>query len=599
MSRWDCIKKADVVSFDIFNTLLVRNVRKPEDIFTLVEKISGSQGFAKHRLQAALDAEKNSENGECTLDDIYFCLKTYTEYEVDELKQLELNIECKQLQANPEILPIYKQCQNLKKRIIAVSDMYLPSDILTNILKNNGFVVDKVYVSCEYKESKKKGGLFKEVVKEEKETAQSIVHIGDSFYSDYLKPRQYGIYSIYFNSNQTKDIIDHIINNNRTGEYYIDLGYSVLGPLLWSFSMWLKTNSEGIDNIIFLSRDGLIMKNAYEKMFNQNTAYIHVSRQSLNLVSLWMHCEFDELKNNLSLPDTITIQSFLKRLGLSDSGWDYVNYGIDSDKVYTHDEFFSNQNIEAFYNIIKPQVISKSKIQYELFLAYFDSYINGNNIGIVDIGWKGTMQKRLREIMDSNDKYKNVYLHGYYFGIENNTSEVSGFLYKTNDQTSYKTVIDAGFGLLESIVIAREGTTLSYTLDGAVLDEYEIKDQSDFFHLQKIHEGALCFVDKMKEIHGELYCKLSPKDAFKRFSRLVYNPSDRDIDNLGNLPFKDIEELKIVSYKGFIYYLRHLNELVRDYHRSPWKIGFLKKNVGNFIPWGRIYKLLKLISIKI
>src|SRR5699024_8872115 len=105
------------------------------------------------------------------------------------------------------------------------------------------------------------------------------------------------------------------------------------------------------------SRDGLIMKNAYEKMFNQNTAYIHVSRQSLNLVSLWMHCEFDELKNNLSLPDTITIQSFLKRLGLSDSGWDYVNYGIDSDKVYTHDEFFSNQNIEAFYNIIKPQVI--------------------------------------------------------------------------------------------------------------------------------------------------------------------------------------------------------------------------------------------------
>src|SRR5699024_7859680 len=119
------------------------------------------------------------------------------------------------------------------------------------------------------------------------------------------------------------------------------------------------------------------------------------------------------------------------------------------------------------------------------------------------------------------DKYKNVYLHGYYFGIENNTSEVSGFLYKTNDQTSYKTVIDAGFGLLESIVIAREGTTLSYTLDGAVLDEYEIKDQSDFFHLQKIHEGALCFVDKMKEIHGELYCKLSPKDAFKRFSRLV------------------------------------------------------------------------------
>lgn len=593
MSRWNRIKKAEVVSFDIFDTLLVRNVHKPEDIFLLVEKISGSRDFVQRRIQAAVNAAKYSENGECTLDDIYHSLVGSTEQERDQLKKLELEVERRQLQANPEILLLYKKCQDLKKRIIAVSDMYLPSSFLTELLQNNGFLVDKVYVSCEYKESKRAGGLFAAVVSEEEKAGKSIIHIGDSIKSDYLKPRQYGIHSMLYKPEHHKTIADRVIYSNRSGAYYTDLGYSVLGPLLWSFSTWLKENSMEMDSIIFLSRDGLIMKRAYEKMFHEKKAYLHVSRQSLNIVSLWMHPEFEELKDNVFLSGRITIRSFLKRLGFNDNCLDYTAYGIDSNKAYTVEEFFLDQDIHAFYDAIKPQVICSSKAQYELFVKYLKPFIIGKRIGIVDIGWKGTMQKKLREILDSVNEYKEVYLHGYYWGIESGHPDVSGFLYQTNQQTRCKTAVDAGFGLLETIVIAREGTTLFYTSDGAILDEYEVKDEGDILRLQEIHDGALHFIDRMQEIYANLYCTIHPKDAFHYYERLVYNPADEDIKYLGDLPFKDIEESKLVTYRGPCYYLRHLKEFRVDYHKAPWKIGFLKGNVAKCIPWGKIYKLIK------
>ena len=593
MSRWDRIKKAEVVSFDIFDTLLVRNVHKPEDIFLLVEKISGSRGFVQRRIQAAVNAAKYSKNGECTLDDIYHSLEESTEQERDQLKNLELEVERRQLQANPEIRLLYKKCRDLKKRIIAVSDMYLPSSFLTELLQNIGFLVDKVYVSCEYKESKRGGGLFDAVVSEEKKTGKSIIHIGDSIKSDYLKPRQHGIHSMLFKPERYKNIVDRVIYSNRSGAYYTDLGYSVLGPLLWSFSIWLKENSTEMDSIIFLSRDGLIMEKAYEKMFRENGAYLHVSRQSLNIVSLWMHPEFEELKNSLFLSGRITIRSFLKRLGFNDNCLDYTAYGIDRNKAYTVGEFFLDQDIHAFYDAIKPQVICSSKAQYELFVKYLKPFIIGKRIGIVDIGWKGTMQKKLREILDSVDEYKEVYLHGYYWGIESGHPDVSGFLYQTNQQTRCKTAVDAGFGLLETIVVAREGTTLFYSSDGAILDEYEVKDEGDILRLQEIHDGALHFIDRMQEIYANLYCTIQPKEAFHYFERLVYNPADEDIKYLGDLPFKDIEESKLVTYRGPCYYLRHLKEFRVDYHKAPWKIGFLKGNVAKCIPWGKIYKLIK------
>ena len=55
------INSADIISFDIFDTLIVRKVTRPEDIFRIIEKKTGIKGFAKTRehmqAQCSIEAE--------------------------------------------------------------------------------------------------------------------------------------------------------------------------------------------------------------------------------------------------------------------------------------------------------------------------------------------------------------------------------------------------------------------------------------------------------------------------------------------------------------------------------------------------------------
>lgn len=67
---------------------------------------------------------------------------------------------------NPFIKYFYDKANSSGKTIIAISDMYLPSEFLKIILHKNGFTnIKAVYVSGEYKKSKGSKHLYEEVVK--------------------------------------------------------------------------------------------------------------------------------------------------------------------------------------------------------------------------------------------------------------------------------------------------------------------------------------------------------------------------------------------------------------------------------------------------
>lgn len=51
-SLYKRIDEVSVVSFDIFDTLLLRPYIKPEDLFLHIEKIYGRSGFAEQRMNA-------------------------------------------------------------------------------------------------------------------------------------------------------------------------------------------------------------------------------------------------------------------------------------------------------------------------------------------------------------------------------------------------------------------------------------------------------------------------------------------------------------------------------------------------------------------
>lgn len=55
---------------------------------------------------------------------------------------------------------VYDWCVTHNKKIIAVSDMYLSANVLNELLEENGFEVERIFVSCEEHENKRSGKLF-------------------------------------------------------------------------------------------------------------------------------------------------------------------------------------------------------------------------------------------------------------------------------------------------------------------------------------------------------------------------------------------------------------------------------------------------------
>ena len=589
--NFQMLKKAKVISFDIFDTLLVRNVPAPNDIFKIIEYVNGISNFYKRRIEAANKAARNAISGEVTLNDIYSYLS--------ENENMELETECVYLQVNPEIKILYDWCVSNNKHIIAVSDMYLSSSFLRKVLYENGYAIKDIFVSCEEKCSKRTGNLFEVVRKKLNIKPSEIVHIGDSWKSDYLSPIKCGWKAIHYRRKSSASrSFACVVDNCPYQDYFIKLGYTVLGPLLVGFSKWLdvQINKKKIKNILFFSRDGKIIKKAYDKLFEHNTEYIYVSRQALNTATLWLHPEFDDLKTSIIVTKSFTINKFLKRVGLnpSDVKQELYETGLSFDDEFEENVFWQNDVIKKFYELIKNKVISNSQEQYKFFFEYIVSYCKENNLGVVDIGWKGTIQTKFVELLKTQIAYKDINITGFYYGIEKETNDVEGFLYKSANQTAQKTAIDAGFGLIEILFIAREGSTLKYQHANPVLDEYEALNSEEIKSLEKIHKGAMRFVDNIKKMRILDFESQPLMDAcFDYFCKLVYQPNRNDLSKLGALSFKDSDITKIISGVGTINYIKNPKHLVADYHSAPWKIGFLKKNISSLIPWGYLYKLLK------
>ena len=108
------IKNYDIVSFDIFDTLLKRNVKEPTDVFSYMEKKYQIDGFCEKRIEAEKTARKKKNGLEVTLKDIY------TEFGTDYSDE-ELETESELLIANDEVYPIFRKCIE-SKTVIIVSD---------------------------------------------------------------------------------------------------------------------------------------------------------------------------------------------------------------------------------------------------------------------------------------------------------------------------------------------------------------------------------------------------------------------------------------------------------------------------------------------
>lgn len=194
-------ERFDLISFDVFDTLVERQVCLPTDVFYVVglkyfndEKIA--QRFKEDRIAAEYIARKNSKTGEIFFDDIYNELKKILTYAnvTDELKQLELNIELNLSRPRKCIIDLCNELFEKGKKVVLISDMYLTSDFLHKMMEKCGVnTAISLFISCECGVNKISGKLFEYVDSVVNVKPEKHLHYGDSYKADFCGAKRVGV----------------------------------------------------------------------------------------------------------------------------------------------------------------------------------------------------------------------------------------------------------------------------------------------------------------------------------------------------------------------------------------------------------------------
>lgn len=447
-----------IASFDIFDTALIRISGNPKSIFFLLawelypNDESQREAFYVWRCRAESCATSISDNQEITIEDIYNSeeIKSFPEYSKDFLITAEINVEHKNLIANPYIAELITKHRNLGDKIIFISDMYLPSKVLKQALINSGLADDndKVFVSCEYK-STKRNGLLYECIKKELTNSDNWVHYGDNLRSDINKAKQHGIKVKHIDTSYNS-IEKFILKNTAKSKYsreikilvglsrawrisnhnneYAGLSGDLTAPAYVSYVKWIlnQSSKRQIKRLYFLSRDGYILQKIAEQlsinMINPiELKYLFVSRKSLAPAYL---SEFTP-KKLLSILDGQTllmkkVDDVLSKLSVLDE--ELLNnlkskLPFNSIRSKEDCEIF----IELLFNSNLRYIIQNHCKKAEgLVLSYFkqEGLTENCKSALVDVGWLGTSRLMINDLLKrSNSKQA----FSFYFGVRKNT----------------------------------------------------------------------------------------------------------------------------------------------------------------------------------
>ena len=628
----------DYISFDIFDTLLKRNVQNPLDIFRIIEmKLDEKyEGFFQNRILAERKARDLSTNEEITIEDIYENYNGINKTEQKNLIKFELQIEKNFLTINPDLSIIYQSCIKAEKTVFITSDMYLPIDFIKEILKENGIDGYKeLYLSSDKMKTKSTGNLFDLLLREQSIKPKQLLHIGDSLKSDLRIPKSLGIQTFLIpritrrSNYQISDVsskvhvrcLNSFINNHidTKKDPYYRFGYEKFGMFLWGYAKWLikTTRQNNIDRLYFFSRDGLIMKKAVDICNLDNnikTYYLEVSRRSLRIPVLGLDCEFETVLDMLTPSKMISIYAIFEGVGLDIKQYKGLlkKYSFTENTVFDRGDIKNNSNLRNMYDELKPSIVEVSQKEYRLLQKYIEQNELYGNIAIIDIGWSGGMQRFLDQTLTKMEIPHS--LHGYYIGVAKyfkrnaevvKSLDLNGYLFDFQHNKNDIDKRSSFVGLFETLFLEQGGSVKNYYIndEGTVSARrypYEYiqngKPTEEYTHVKNIQEGALQFIydinsdDMIKEFNYKA------DELFSGIYQTGARPTKDDIKLFADFGFYDEgEKGKLAAPRSIGFYIFHFKEFKRDFFASRWKVGFMKRLFVINLPYEKLYKLLKKI----
>ena len=526
------IDRHKIISFDIFGTLLLRPYAKPTDLFFHLEKIEEIEGFATERINAEQRARKlHTDVEDITIDEIY--AEIADKYK--NLKQKEMDLECQVLQPNPEIKEIFEYAKEQKKQIIVISDMYLPENFLSGVLKKKGYIgIKKIYVSGKYGKCKDSGNLYKKVLSELCLDSREVLHIGDNKFADKIIAEKEGIsavlypkaidrlltknvrakkfYEKYPNNLVASIILGMLTLTNKSENYWQDFGYKYAGPVIFGFMQWLEQQlkKDKISEVMFVARDGYTLEKVFNLINDKDfrTHYFYAPR-SVNLavnLNYELNCKLGEKQGLTGLRSLL---NYYKQKE------EFLHNNIPQINTSAEGVAFIKENKDLF-----DKLAEKEKKAYAGYLEQFN--IKDKKIALVDsCSLLLSAQKTLSSVL-SDKKIKGY----YFFTWENSQKDFDGYETTAYESSHIDKFVD--WNIMELFMTAPTPPAERIEKGKVVFKKISQHEAKRIEIYPDLSQGAIDFAQKYLEVFGKYNINFICENLIDWVNILCLIPTEND-----------------------------------------------------------------------
>ncbi|MDE7313202.1 MAG: hypothetical protein K2N87_16530 [Eubacterium sp.] len=555
------IRQAQIVSFDLYGTLIFRTLRQPQDIFAWMECAAGMPGLGREReriqVRAARFYRKTYGVPHPTLCEIY---RYWAQQGVSggrntagfyrKLEAWERKLEeelCIPNQAMQEMLAYARQ---QKKRVIFTTDMYLEKPELERILKRCSLVqYDAIYASSELKKTKYDGTLYDGLLKKENVSPGSILHIGDDRLADVAMAAKKKLCVFWYRDSQAdlaESLFADLAKRRCKGAYapakaamdfWYLLGYQVGGPLYMGLCNWLVRTAPK-SSIYALSRDGYNIARLLPLFGKRSTRYLLSSRNA------WLLPHMTKLgRQELELlPPYSCGQTIREALGcaglleLPEQEFQKAGFGGYEDVLQSRRDIARMKQVYRNNKRTVLQICARERRYMEQYLC--SQGADGKELCFFDSGWHGTSQYLMEHCLQAMRKKCSV--HFCYAGMD----AASGrHLLRDGSYSAYLNLYlgkkEARRLLSSSAVLelffSQDAPPLKrYGKDAPVFDSYAGRKE-----IRAVNQGLFDYVRRNLRVSKAFAPQAAERFGVLALRRLVLHPSRAEAQMIGDLADTD------------------------------------------------------------
>jgi predicted HAD superfamily hydrolase len=603
------------VSFDIFDTLLTRIWLHPRDPFLVTARILRERGltalseedWARARIRAEAAVRRDHGELEILHADIYEALAEtlgWSETERDAARLVEIDVELSSVRPIGETVSAWAEHVESGGKAALISDMYLDSEVVRRMIESRAIPLagNRLFVSSEHGLRKQTGRLYEHVVAECGLGEGERRHVGDNPVSDIERARAAGFEALHYRGAEPNRY-ESALHSRRIGDRAARSAFAgaaraarlagaevdpharilrrisadIAAPLLFSFVLWALKDAieKGLDRLFFVARDGQILLKIAERICEAwslpiQCAYLHGSRQGWHLPGLTEIGDFERgwITEQFTRH---TLREILDRAGIApeDVAEAVERSGFERRRWDETLGFHDRKRLDALLS--DPQtataILAAAAERREIGLDYFRDagLMDAKRPGLVDIGWRGRLQRSLCRSMQTIAPEFHERLHGFYLGLTENPPYEEAGRYAAFRRTNSRNVIGAAhygiWALVEVFTTADHGSLRAFERDeegrarpvlletgfqeavewGVPLQQAAILDFTEVF----IAAARLAEVRIFEQSDG------LGRAAMAAFDRFAETPSREEAEVYGRYPeFGDQRHKRRVSLAG-------------------------------------------------